>query len=159
MIDLLDLCQELPFIEVEPGAIVVREGEVGGSVFVLESGALRVRKGETLVNSIDKPGAIVGEISVLLGSPYSATVEAIAPSRLRYAEDGASFLQDPEILRLIAVGLAERLNYVTAYLADLKQQYVDAPGLSMVGSVLAKLAQRQQAPVQGGSAREPDPEY
>ena len=112
-------------------------------------GCLRVRKGETLVNSIDEPGAIVGEISVLLGSPYSATVEAIAPSRLRYPRTARSFLRDPEVVRLIAVGLAERLNYVTAYLADLKQQYVDAPGLSMVGSVLAKLTQGQQVPVRG----------
>jgi CRP-like cAMP-binding protein len=159
MAELLDLCRELPVVEVEPGEIVVQEGDVGGSVFILESGALRVRKGDTPVNSIDEPGAIVGEISVLLGSPYGATVEATAPSRLRYAEDGVSFLGDPEVLRLIAVGLARRLNYVTAYLADLKEQYADAPGLSMVGSVLAKLAQHQQGLAQEGSARDPDPEY
>ena len=66
---------------------------------------------------------------------------------------------DPEITRLIAVGLAERLNFVTAYLADLKHQYGDAPGLSMVDSVLIRLAQRQDAPVRSGSARDPDPEY
>jgi hypothetical protein len=78
---------------------------------------------------------------------------------LRQATDGVAFLRDPEVVRLIAVGLAERLNYVTAYLADVKQQYGDAPGLSMVGTVLARLAQNQHAPVLGGSARDPDPEY
>ena len=59
----------------------------------------------------------------------------------------------------IAVGLAERLNFVTAYLADLKHQYGDAPGLSMVDSVLTRLAQRQDAPARSGSARDPEPEY
>jgi CRP-like cAMP-binding protein len=111
------------------------------------------------VNTIDQPGAIIGEMSVLLGTRSSATVEAIAPSRLRCASDGAAFMRDPEVVRLIAIGLAERLNYVTAYLADLQQQYGDAPGLSMVGTVLTRLAQRQRAPARGGSARDPDPDY
>ena len=57
------------------------------------------------------------------------------------------------------MGLAERLNYVTGYLADLKCQYGDAPGLSMVETVLTRLAQRQDAPARSGSARDPDPEY
>ena len=41
------------------------------------------------------------------------------------------------------MGLAERLNVVTTYLADLKQQCGDAPGISMVSDVLSQLAQRQ----------------
>ena len=159
MTDLLALCRTLPVVEVEAGAVVVREGDEGGDLWILERGALQVRKGDTLVNTIDQPGAIIGEISVLLGTPCGASVEAVAQSRFRRAQDGAAFLRDPEVVRLVAVGLAERLNYVTTYLADLKQQYGDAPGLSMVGTVLARLAQRPPAPVRGGSARDPDPEY
>jgi CRP-like cAMP-binding protein len=159
MTGLLALCGDLPRVEIDPGTVVVREGDDGGGIWILEDGALQVRKGDTVVNTIDRPGAIIGEISVLLGATYGATVEATAPSRLRQATDGVAFLRDPEVVRLIAVGLAERLNYVTAYLADVKQQYGDAPGLSMVGTVLARLAQNQHAPVLGGSARDPDPEY
>ena len=146
-------------MEVEPGAVVVREGDDGGRIWILEHGALLVRKGGTPVNTIDQPGAIIGEVSVLLGIPSGATVEAMEPSRLRYASGGAAFLDNLDVLRLIAVGLAERLNYVTAYLADLKQQYGDAPGLLMVDAVLSRLAQRQNTPVRGGSARDPHPEY
>ena len=40
---------------------------------------------------------------------------------------------------MVAVGLAERLNVATSYLADLKVQYGDAPGLSMVSEVLSRL--------------------
>ena len=159
MKDLFALCAELPVVEVEPWAVVVREGEDGGGIWVLEHGALQVRKGGTPVNTIDQPGAIIGEVSVLLGTLSGATVEAMEPSRLRYAAGGAAFLDNPEVLRLIAAGLAERLNYVTAYLADLKQQYGDAPGLLMVDAVLSRLAQRQNTPVRGGSARDPHPEY
>ena len=59
--------------------------------------------------------------------------------------------------RLVAIGLAERLNLVTTYLADLKHQYGDAPGIAMVGEVLARLAERQAPPARPGSARDPDP--
>jgi CRP/FNR family transcriptional regulator, cyclic AMP receptor protein len=159
MTDLLALCRELPLVDVDPGTILVREGDHGEVVWILESGSLEVRKGDTAVSVIDQPGAIVGEISLLLDVPSGATVEAVAPSRLRRAPDGAAFLRDPAVISLVAVGLAERLNYVTAYLADLKEQYGDAPGMSMVGSVLTKLAQRQQTSTRAGSARDPDPEY
>jgi CRP/FNR family cyclic AMP-dependent transcriptional regulator len=59
----------------------------------------------------------------------------------------------------VAVGLAERLNFVTTYLADLKQQYGDAPGLSMVSHVLQHLGHRHGPAARPGSARDPDAEY
>jgi CRP-like cAMP-binding protein len=143
-----------------PGDAVVREGGTEGALWVLVHGALVVKKGATQVNTVTQPGALVGEISALLGLPYGATVEATAPSVLRRAADGRALLSaHPEITRLVAIGLAERLNFVTTYLADLKQQYGDAPGLAMATDVLNQLARRSGPPARPGSAREPDPEY
>jgi len=48
---------------------------------------------------------------------------------------------------------------VNTYLADLKHQYGDAPGLAMVSDVLSKLSQHTGPAAQSGSAREPNPEY
>ena len=158
--DMLSLVEHLPEVAFDPGDIVISEGGEAGGIWVLLSGKLLVRKGDVPVNTIDQPGAIVGEISLLLGHSHGATIEATEPTRARYASDGGALLSgEPEITRLIAVGLAERLNFVTAYLADLKYQYGDAPGLSMVDAVLTRLAQRQDAPARSGSARDPDPEY
>jgi CRP/FNR family cyclic AMP-dependent transcriptional regulator len=158
--DMLTLSDHLPEVDVAAGDVLLNEGEPGGAIWVLVEGSLGVRKGQTQVNTITQPGAIVGEISVLLEAPSGATVEAIEPSRLRHAADGAAFLNgDSEITRQLAIGLAERLNYVTTYLADLKFQYGDAPGLSMVNEVLGRLATRQAESARPGSARDPDPEY
>ena len=160
MKDMLALSAHLPEVELAPGAIVVREGDAGGALWILVRGALQVRKGTALVNTVTRPGALVGEISLLLGTAYTATVEATEPSLLRYAADGHALLaSDPAITRLVAVGLAERLNLVTTYLADLKHQYGDAPGLAMVSDVLSRLAQRQAPIARRGSARDPDPDY
>jgi CRP/FNR family cyclic AMP-dependent transcriptional regulator len=156
---MLDLSTHLPELELDAGQVVVHEGGSSGAIWVLISGALQVRKGDIPVNTITHPGAVVGEISVLLGTDHGATVETTEPSRLRYAADGHVLLGDPAVARLVAVGLAERLNFVTSYLADLQYQYGDAPGLSMVSNVLTQLAQRQQPVARPGSLRDPDPEY
>ena len=158
--DILALSAHLPEIDLDAGQSVVQEGGTGGAIWVLVSGALQVRKGDIPVNIITRPGSIVGEVSVLLGTDHGATVEAAEPSVLRVAADGAAFLgEDPELLREVAVGLAGRLNFVSTYLADLKEQYGDAPGLSMVSDVLGRLASHQRPSARPGSARDPDPEY
>jgi len=160
MSDMLALSAHLPEVTFQPGDVVVREGGAAGAIWVLVSGCLRVRKGTVEVNTVSRPGALIGEISLLLGTAYGATVEASESSVLRHAVDGRALLaSDPGMSMMVAVGLAERLNVVTTYLADLKHQYGDAPGLAMVSDVLNRLAQRQVPLARPGSMREPDPEY
>ena len=160
MTNLLDLSIGLPEVDVASGEVVVQEGSASGPIWILVSGALRVLKGDVQVNTIATPGAAIGEISVLLDTSHGATVDAIEPTRLRIATDGHAFLEsDPRVAKLVAAGLAERLNFVSRYLADLEHQYGDAPGLSMVSDVIGHLAQHHVAPARPGSARDPDPEY
>ena len=160
MTDMLALSAHLPTVTFAPGDAVVRQGGPSGSIWVLVSGALRVRKGDIQVNTITNPGAVIGEMSVLLGIDHSATVEATEASTLRHAADGPGLLAgDPAITKLVAIGLAERLSFVTTYLADLTRQYADVPGLSMVSDVLSRLEQHAGPMASPGSARDPDPEY
>ena len=158
--DMLSLSAHLPQVEFAAGETVVCEGGSTGGIWVLFSGALQVRKDGVPVNTIDQPGALIGEVSVLLGKPHGATVVTTSASVMRHAADGAALLNShPDITRLVAVTLAERLNFVTTYLADLKHQYGDAPGLAMVQDVLAQLSQRQSSTARPGSARDPQPDY
>ena len=160
MDEMLALSAHLPKQVFEAGDSVVREGEPGGSIWVLEAGALQVRKAGVVVNHITRPGAIVGEVSALLHCAYGATVVATEHSVLHHAVNGLALLDShPAIARLVAVGLAERLNYVTTYLADLKAQYADVPGLHMVSAVLRELSERQGERARPGSARDPNPDY
>ena len=160
MNELLAQSAGLPELSFEADEEIISEGTPGGAIWILVSGALRVHKNNVVVNEITTPGAVVGEISALLGTPYSATVQAAEKSVLRCAEDGAGLLaSDPEITMLVARGLAERLNFVTTYLVDLKQQYGDEPGLAMIPTVLRQLLENRHSVVKTGSARDPDPEY
>jgi len=160
MTDMLARSAHLPEVDLAAGDHVVTEGGTGGELWILVAGSLTVSKAGEVVNTISSPGALVGEISVLLHAEHGATVAAAEPSRLRVARDGRAFLgEDPDLLRIVAVGLAERLNAVTTYLADLKQQYGDTPGLAMVSDVLGRLATHQQPAARPGSARDPEPDY
>ena len=158
MIDLLQLSSHLPEFEIDSGHEILREGERTGAIWILVAGELRVRRRATVVEWIDQPGAVVGEMAVLLGTAATASVEASEPSRLRYAADGEAFLADPTVTHLVAVGLAERLNLVTTYLADLQDQYGDSPGMDMVQEILIRLMDRQARPFPPGSVREADPD-
>jgi CRP-like cAMP-binding protein len=158
--DLLELAAALPEVRLAAGDVLVDEGVAGGTIWVLVEGVLEVRKGPVVVATIAEPGALVGEMSTLNGTASTATVVASTGCVLRVAEDGDSFLDgDVRVMRLVARALATRLAFVTTYLADLRHQYGDAPGLAMVDDVLAELANRQGPAARPGSMRDPDPEY
>lgn len=143
MVDLLQLSSHLPEVEIDSGDQIVREGDRTGAIWILVAGELRVRRGTTVIDWIDQPGAVIGEMAVLLGTAATASVEATEPSRLRHAANGEEFLADPMVTRLVAVGLADRLNLVTTYLVDLQDQYGDAPEMDMVREMLKRLLDRQ----------------
>ena len=160
MAHLLTLSAHLPDVDLEQGAILIEEGTRTGSMWVLQSGSLEVLKGDVLINTIDRPGAAFGEVAAILGGGHSASVRASSLCRLKFAVDARAFLLgNPDVLLLVAAGLAERLDLITGYLADLRNQYSDAPGITMVSAVLGNLIGAQSTLYQTGSRRDPDPEY
>src|ERR1700730_4080965 len=102
MRDVLEYCIGGHRSSVPEGTLVIREGETTGHLFVLIEGYLEVVKGETVVASVTEPGAVFGEMSVLLRRPHSATVRAAADSVVYEFSDAASFLQaQPAVALLI----------------------------------------------------------
>ncbi len=158
MVDLLQLSSHLPEVEIDSGHEILHEGERTGAIWILLSGELRVRRGATVIDWIDRPGAVFGEMAVLLDMGATASVEATEPSRLRHAANGEEFLADPMVTRLVAVGLADRLNLVTTYLVDLQDQHGDAPEMEMVREMLNRLMDRQIRAFTPGAVQEPYPD-
>lgn len=63
------------------GESIIREGDAGGSMFVIVSGQADVRIAGTLVRTLG-PGDFFGEMSLLTGEKRAATVVASQPCRL-----------------------------------------------------------------------------
>jgi len=69
----------------EPGAVIIRQGEIGETFYVIESGRVQVsvaQDGEERVIAERGPGEYVGEIALLLKVPRTATVRTLTPTRM-----------------------------------------------------------------------------
>jgi len=155
----LDYCTGGIQRNVSAGTLIIHEGGRTGHLYVLIEGRLEVVKGDTVVANITEPGAVVGEMSVLLDQPHTATVRAASDSTIYEFGEAASFLGDqPAVALLIARLLAQRLNVATTYLADLMHQYAGHGNhLAMVGEVLQSMINLPPSQVSPGSDRQSDP--
>ena len=155
----LDYCSGAVQRTVSAGTLILHEGSTTGHLFVLIEGKLEVVKGDTVVASIVEPGAVVGEMSVLLDQPHTATVRAASDSTIYEFSDAASFLREqPAVTLLIARLLAQRLNVATTYLADIMHQYAGhGDHLAMVGEILQSMINLPPIKVSPGSDRQSDP--
>ena len=112
------------------GKQVICEGETTGRLYVLLDGKLDVVKGGTLVASVTEPGSIIGEMSALLGQPHTASVCAVANTKVYEFDDATTFLRSqPNVALLVAKVLARRLSDATEYLAEIKRQYATLHGI------------------------------
>ena len=159
MQDFLDACAgRMPERAIPAGTTILAEGERAGVLYVLVEGEVAVLKGDYPLLTITTPGAVFGEISILLGAPHTATVKTTLPSRFHVIENPREFLlSEPGVALGIASLLAQRLNLMTTYLVDLKRQYEGSEDhFGMIDEVLGTLSHGQGERHEPGSERDPD---
>jgi CRP/FNR family cyclic AMP-dependent transcriptional regulator len=157
--DLLQLSARLPLVSTTAGELLIEEGSPPGRMLVLVSGSVTVERDGVPLARVDTPGAVFGEMSVVLGNPATATVRAASPVQVRVVEDPLTFLvEHPGAALAVLRTTASRLDGMTRYLADVKAQLAGSDGhLGMVGQILDTLVHHQVAPLRPGSARDPEP--
>ena len=158
---LLALSQGMPRRRVEPGEVLLVEGEPVSALYVLLAGELRIEKRGVLIATVSEPGACVGEMSLLLGTSATANVVASTRSEVAVLDAARATLDaDSGLSVSLARLLATRLHAITTYLVDLKEQYADHEGgLGMVDVVLGTLMRSSGARSELASDRDPEPEY
>jgi len=157
---ILDLCPaDMPRRKAAAGEVLLEEGKRAGVLLILIDGAVEIVKGDYQIDLITEPGAIFGEMSVLLDSPHTATVRAASDSTFYVAENPLAFLQShPEVALGLSKLLASRLHNMTSYLVDLKQQFEGrGDHLGIIDEVLDTLMHAQDEEHAPGSERDPDP--
>ena len=85
------IARRASWLTINPGAVVIREGDVGDRYYVLASGAVRVEREGRFLRELDAVGDGFGEIALLRDVPRTATVTATAES-VFLTIDRASFL-------------------------------------------------------------------
>ncbi len=138
MTSLLDLTANRPSRKLSAGEILLAQGDSGGDLFILLSGALEVQRDGVSIARLDMPGTIVGEMSVLLGIKSSATVSAALDSTVRVIRDAVALMDsEPALARRIAALLAGRLDATSAVVVELSRQKADQRVLTKLWTALA----------------------
>ena len=137
------IATELEYVYLSGGRTLMREGEVGDSLYILLNGRLRIvasrpDKDETVINEIG-PGETLGEMAILTGEPRSATVRAIRDCALvKFSKAAFERLveQYPKTMMQLAGLIVQRF-----------QQMVRSPRFEAVPSTIVLIPAGEDAPL------------
>jgi CRP/FNR family cyclic AMP-dependent transcriptional regulator len=112
---------------IAPGMDLIEQGGRTGQLYVLKDGELEVLRDGKHVTSIKTPGAVIGEMSILLDAPQTATVRAVTEVDYFVIDNAIDVLRNhPDWLLQIARLLAQRVNATTAQLTRDRADDADA---------------------------------
>jgi CRP/FNR family cyclic AMP-dependent transcriptional regulator len=153
MSSILDLIRNCEVNRFDPGQNVIQQGDETGRLYVLIDGEVEVVKNDVQVATAKQPGAVFGEMAILLGGPHTATVRALKPSSFYVLENPREFLNgSPEACLHLCELLARRIDALNRYLVDVKRQFEGHDHIGMVDGVLETLMHRHT----GGRVRPKD---
>lgn len=99
------------------GTVLLEQGTQTGRLVVLRDGEIDVVRDGTFISSTRSPGAIFGEMSLLLEKPHTATVRAVTDVECYVIHNALEVLAShPAWTLQIARLLAQRVNSTTAAL-------------------------------------------
>jgi CRP-like cAMP-binding protein len=102
---------------IAPGMALIEQGGRTGQLYVLKDGELEVLRDGKHVATIKTPGSVIGEMSILLDAPQTATVRAVSEVDFYVIDNALDVLRThPDWLLQIARLLAQRVNATTAQL-------------------------------------------
>ena len=91
---------DLPLVTYQPGETVIVDGSTSGRLLILKKGNVAIVKEDTEIAKVAEPGAVFGELSVLLNQPHTADVRHWKPRSL-----GAEPIQVPAFIAALLLPL------------------------------------------------------
>jgi CRP/FNR family transcriptional regulator, cyclic AMP receptor protein len=129
----------LPLVTYQSGETVIADGSRTGRLLILSKGTVAIVKEGTEIAKVAEPGAVFGELSVLLDQPHAADVRALETSEFHVADATALLTQDPIAVLYIATMLAQRLNGANRALIQLKHQLLTGEPPDVVAKTVSKM--------------------
>jgi CRP/FNR family transcriptional regulator, cyclic AMP receptor protein len=130
---------DLPLVTYQPGETVIVDGSKTGRLLFLKKGNVAIVKEDTEIAKVAEPGAVFGELSVLLGQPHTANVHALETSQFHVANATTLLKQNPSALLYLATVLAHRLDGANQALIQLKNQLQTGETHSVVAKTVSRI--------------------
>ena len=129
----------LPLETYQAGETVLSAASTTGRLLILKEGAVAVVKEGVEIARVTEPGAVFGELSVLLDQPHTADVRALEASQFHVADAATILRVDPIALLYVATVLAQRLDSANRGLLELKRQVQAGEPRSVIGRTVEKI--------------------
>jgi CRP-like cAMP-binding protein len=118
---------------------VIADGSRTGRLLILRKGTVAIVKDDTEIAKVAEPGAVFGELSVLLDQPHTADVRALETSQFHVANATTLLTQNPVAVLYVAATLAHRLDGANNALIQLKHQLLTGEPHSVVAKTVSKI--------------------
>jgi CRP-like cAMP-binding protein len=129
----------LAVVTYQPGETVIVDGSKTGRLLILKKGAVTIEKEGTEIAKVTEPGAVFGELSVLLDKPHAADVRALESSQFHVANAVTLLEQNPMAALYVATVLAHRLEGANHALIQLKSQLKTGEPHNVVAKTVSKM--------------------
>ena len=130
---------DLPLVTYQPGETVIVDGSKTGRLLILKKGNVAIVKEDTEIAKVAEPGAVFGELSVLLNQPHTADVRALETSQFHIANATTLLAQNPIAVLYVATTLAHRLDGTNQALIKLKNQLLRGEPHGVVARTVTKM--------------------
>jgi CRP-like cAMP-binding protein len=133
--------ESLPVRKCEAGETLLSAGTATGRLLILKSGAVEVVKDGVQLAEVSAPGAVFGELALLMDQPHTADVRATEQSEFHVADAQMLRTGDSTVSLYVAAILARRLDAANRALIEIKHQLQSGEPRRMIGEMVQKVEQ------------------
>lgn len=129
----------LPVTTFEPGESVLAAGSTTGKLFILRQGVVEVVRDGLQIATVSEPGAVFGELSIILDKPHTADVRAVERSEFHVAKASSLLTENVSALVYVSAILARRLDTANEVIVEIKRELESGKRPGVITKALDKL--------------------
>jgi CRP/FNR family cyclic AMP-dependent transcriptional regulator len=122
-----------------PGETVLAAGSTTGQLFILQKGLVEVVRDGVQIATVSEPGAVFGELAVLLDKPHTADVRTIKRSEFHVAKASSLLTGDVAALLYVSAILARRLDAANEVVVEIKRDLESGKRPGVITKAIEKL--------------------
>jgi CRP/FNR family transcriptional regulator, cyclic AMP receptor protein len=125
--EIMEKLAGFPILMFERGDVVLAQGSATGRLLFLKQGTVDIVMEEVFLTRVMEPGAVFGDVALLLDQGHTADVLAVQSASFYVVEDAETFLRSEPLAALyVATVLAGRLNAVNHLLVEARNRAAEA---------------------------------
>lgn len=129
----------LPVKVFEAGETVLAAGSKTGQLFILRHGLVEVTRDGLQIATVSEPGAVFGELAIILDKPHTADVRALERSEFHVAKASSLLGENVAALAYVSAMLARRLDAANEVIVEIKRDLEAEKRPGAITTALEKL--------------------